>query len=135
VELHSLAQRLQRKWLRLLHVTEVALAQLFLGRRVDLLVMLDHEGQALVGGLRLRQLLHVRHSGSLAFATWRGGYGSGTRRNGRVENGLGQAYAQIVAGHLVLLRVGRHNGQELKEYVQDFPIFIGQQEHSTLHCI
>jgi len=52
-----------------------------------------------------------------------------------VEDGLGQADAQVVAGHLVLLRVGRHNGQELEQNVQDLPVLVGQQEHGTLHRI
>jgi len=64
VELHALAEGLQGQGLRLLHVAEVALGQLLLGGRVDLLVVLDHEGEALVRGLGLRQLFHVRHAGS-----------------------------------------------------------------------
>jgi len=135
VELHALAEGLQGQGLRLLHVAEVALGQLLLGGRVYLLVVLDHEGEALVRGLGLGQLLHIRHAGSLALATWRGGNGGGTRRDGRVEDGLGQAHTQVVAGHLVLLRVGRHNGQELEQHVQDFPVLVRQQEHGTLHRI
>lgn len=52
-----------------------------------------------------------------------------------MEYGLCQTDAQIVAGHLILLRVGGNNGQELEQYIEYLPILIGQQQHGALHRI
>lgn len=79
-----------------------------------------------MGGLRLGQLLSVRHAGTFALATRRSRNRGGTGGNGRMENGLGQTDAQIVAGHLILLRIGRDNGQELEEHIEYFAVLIGQ---------
>lgn len=112
MELHALAQCLKRHRLRFLHVAKVAFAQLLLGCGIDGFIVLDHEGETFMRSLCLGQLLHVRHAGSFALATRRSGNGGGTGGNGRMENGLCQTDSQIVAGHLILLRVGGNNGQE-----------------------